>query len=406
MTKLQIRTSIVTPPNQDKDTQDDNFSLDALLEIISQQPITTTSCETICPDCNSTNIKTKSVSQTLVGGDPDPNHFWRKSYCRDCESNFIHEHQLDNHWYTRYEEGVGDKVLKGVSSCFESYVYTCNKCPGYVKQYFTELDGITPHISGIITYCLDGSDHIQREWFGCVVCDSKIETTPPPMKAASSKKLNPKWVVVEETDSAHMYAPYIPLIRKITPNKLLNKTIILVMGKSGCGKSTLEENLIEYSPKKFKKVISSTTRPKRPKEKHGQDYYFLSDEEYDTTDFIQTTEFADYRYGSSVTEYQTEHKCPILCITGSSARIFTDTLNNRYPDWNIFNIYFNISDERLMANMRKRGDTEEMIAKRIEQDTLDKQFEESGLSANLVVTDEDLDDKNFAITVDMGINLL
>ena len=184
------------------------------------------------------------------------------------------------------------------------------------------------------------------------------------------------------------------------------KKIILIMGKSGCGKSTLERNLIRYAPSAFKKVVSSTTRPIRPSEEQGQDYYFLTDEEYDATDFIQTTEFAGYRYGSSVAEYQTEHECPILCVTGSSARVFTDTLNKRFPEWKIFNIYFDISDERLMANMRKRGDTENMIAKRIEQDTLDEQFKNSGLSANLVVNDADLDDKNFAMTVDIGVNLL
>ncbi len=184
------------------------------------------------------------------------------------------------------------------------------------------------------------------------------------------------------------------------------KKIVLIMGKSGCGKSTLECNLIKYAPSTFKKVVSSTTRPIRPSEKQGEDYYFISDEEYDSTDFIQVTEFAGYRYGSSISEYQTTHKCPILCVTGSSARLFTLTLKKRFPEWKLFNIYFDISDKRLMANMRKRGDTEKMIAKRIEQDTLDEQFKNSGLSANLVVIDADLDDKNFAMTVDIGVNLL
>lgn len=168
------------------------------------------------------------------------------------------------------------------------------------------------------------------------------------------------------------------------------------MGKSGCGKSTLERELIEQSPDRFKKVVSSTTRPNRPKEIHGQDYYFISDDEYDQTDFIQTTEFAGYRYGSSVAEYITNHKNPILVVVPSSAATFTATLNKRFPSWGTFNIYFHISDKRLIANMHKRGDTEGMISKRIMQDTLDQQFEESGLLADLIVTDSNLDDKNFA----------
>lgn len=167
------------------------------------------------------------------------------------------------------------------------------------------------------------------------------------------------------------------------------------MGKSGCGKSTLERRLITQAPNRFKKVVSSTTRSMRPKETNGQDYYFITEQEYDNTDFIQTTKFAGYRYGSSVTEYMTDHLHPILVVTPLSARAFTDTLTERFPDWATFNIYFNITNERLMANMRKRGDTEEMITERISQDTLDEQFQQSGLQPDLTVTDEDLDNSKF-----------
>jgi len=165
------------------------------------------------------------------------------------------------------------------------------------------------------------------------------------------------------------------------------------MGKSGCGKSTLERNLISGYPDHFKKVVSSTTRPNRPGERDGIDYWFIPDNEYDRTDFIQTTEFAGYRYGSSVNEYTTPQKFPTLCVVPSSARDFTDTLEKRYPTWGTFNIWFDISEERLIVNMRKRGDTEEMIEKRISQDTLDEQFDESGLHPHLIVEDKDLNDK-------------
>ena len=172
----------------------------------------------------------------------------------------------------------------------------------------------------------------------------------------------------------------------------MGKTVILIMGKSGCGKSTLERRLIETYPDSFKKVVSSTTRPTRPKETNGKDYWFITEDDYDSTDFIQTTTFAGFRYGSATSEYLTSHAFPILCVVPSSAKTFTETLAQRFPDWKTFNIYFNISDQRLMVNMRKRGDTEEMIAKRIEQDDLQQQFIASGLVPNLVVVDSDLDD--------------
>ncbi len=178
----------------------------------------------------------------------------------------------------------------------------------------------------------------------------------------------------------------------------MNKLVVLIMGKSGCGKSTLERRLIALRPDNFKKVISSTTRSPRPEETNGKDYYFISNDEFDKTDFIQMTEFAGNRYGSAVAEYTTEHEFPTLCVVPESGRLFTETIDKRFPEWKTFNIYFNISETRLMANMRKRGDTEEEITERISQDSLDQQFIDSGLTPHLIVNDEDLDDETFTDT--------
>lgn len=170
------------------------------------------------------------------------------------------------------------------------------------------------------------------------------------------------------------------------------KTVVFIMGKSGCGKSTLERGLISQYPDTFKKVVSSTTRVKRPSEIDGQDYYFLTPEEYDKTDFIQTTHFAGRRYGSSVAEYTTTHECPILCVVPDSAKTFTNILKKRFPDWKTFNIFFDISNERLIANMKARGDTDEMILTRISQDTLDDDFRRLEWIADFVVYDDDLNE--------------
>ena len=160
--------------------------IEALLEIISQEPIYSESCESICPDCKSTNIKTNEVSHTLLGVD-SMNHYWRHSFCRDCETTFTHEHKNNNHWYTKRIDGVGSFVVKGVANCFEEYVYKCNKCPGYVKRYWTKPDGVTPHDANCITYSFDGSGPHQREFYGCVICDNVAEVTPPVSKVTPTK---------------------------------------------------------------------------------------------------------------------------------------------------------------------------------------------------------------------------
>lgn len=169
----------------------------------------------------------------------------------------------------------------------------------------------------------------------------------------------------------------------------------MIMGKSGCGKSTLERGLCA-DPGYFKKVISVTTRPQRENETNGVDYFFVTNYEFDqlrTGDqMVQYTEFAGNRYGSLRAEYTTDHPFVTLVVVPYSAATFAPVLKEKFEGINILNIYFDISDQRLRQNMRKRGDTEEMITNRLASDDLEKQFEEHGLVADFIVTDDMLDD--------------
>ena len=56
-----------------------------------------------------------------------------------------------------------------------------------------------------------------------------------------------------------------------------NKILILI-SPSSCGKDYIARKLI--SDHNFNPLISHTTRPIRPKEKNGQDYYFVSDAQF------------------------------------------------------------------------------------------------------------------------------
>lgn len=165
-----------------------------------------------------------------------------------------------------------------------------------------------------------------------------------------------------------------------------------MMGKSGCGKSTTERRLVENWPQDYRKVISVTTRIPRIGETDGQDYYFIKPEQYasmlEQKELVQVTMFANTNYGSAESEYTTEHRFPILCVVPESAASFTPILKERFPGIKTFNIYFDISDERLQRNMKVRGDTDKMIVKRVLSDTLDEQFKQSGLTADFIVTDE------------------
>ena len=58
--------------------------------------------------------------------------------------------------------------------------------------------------------------------------------------------------------------------------------LVVVSGPSGCGKSTLCKMLLGNLEDNFGLVISHTSRERRPGEQHGEDYYFLSREEFQT----------------------------------------------------------------------------------------------------------------------------
>lgn len=55
--------------------------------------------------------------------------------------------------------------------------------------------------------------------------------------------------------------------------------LLVVSGPSGVGKGTIIQEVLKRQPH-VRKSISCTTRPPRPGEKDGEDYYFISTEEF------------------------------------------------------------------------------------------------------------------------------
>jgi guanylate kinase len=57
------------------------------------------------------------------------------------------------------------------------------------------------------------------------------------------------------------------------------KSVIVVTGTSGAGKGTLEKPLLERMPE-LELAVSATTRARRPGEREGREYYFVSEDEF------------------------------------------------------------------------------------------------------------------------------
>jgi len=76
--------------------------------------------------------------------------------------------------------------------------------------------------------------------------------------------------------------------------------LVVISGPSGVGKTTVVERLAQVHP--FHLSVSVTTRDARPGEVDGEDYEFVSDDEFqrrvDDGDFLEWAHYSDRRYGT------------------------------------------------------------------------------------------------------------
>lgn len=81
----------------------------------------------------------------------------------------------------------------------------------------------------------------------------------------------------------------------------INGHVLVVMAPMGSGKGTLIKRALEKFPD-LQTTISCTTRQKRPGEKEGRDYYFLSENEFEEKvkqdEFLEWAFFGKNRYGT------------------------------------------------------------------------------------------------------------
>lgn len=84
--------------------------------------------------------------------------------------------------------------------------------------------------------------------------------------------------------------------------------VIALFGPSGSGKDTLLNYIVEKYPNQFNKVISYTTRQIREKEVDGEDYFFISPEEFTARvlngSMLEATQWCGNFYGSDITQFK------------------------------------------------------------------------------------------------------
>ena len=145
--------------------------------------------------------------------------------------------------------------------------------------------------------------------------------------------------------------------------------IIAISAPSGTGKTTIIKNILMKYPE-IVFSISATTRPKRPGEKNGIEYYFVSETEFlnkiENKEFVEWEKFYDYYYGtfkSTIEENINSGKSILLEIDVKGAL----SLKNIYPEAHLIYIMPPSFEELVKRLSERRTENEIDFKKRIQR---------------------------------------
>jgi len=162
---------------------------------------------------------------------------------------------------------------------------------------------------------------------------------------------------------------------------------VVISAPSGGGKSTVKDFLIKRDSR-FKFSVTCTTRPPRPKEREGLDYYFVSEKKFRELikkgELIEWASVHGHLYGTpkkSVLSILKKGYIPIMTIDVNGAKSVKRIFNNAVS---IFMLppYPSVMIERL----KKRGESVENLSVRL--NTAKKEMSKSSFFDYLVVNDD------------------
>lgn len=136
------------------------------------------------------------------------------------------------------------------------------------------------------------------------------------------------------------------------------KTIFVFVGPNGAGRKTVAE--MAGSTLGIKKVLSYTTRRPRATEVDGQDYHFISREQFEkamsNNEFVEVLDLEGNLFGvkhSDIEALAQEHPAVYLVLSRHGGEM----LKEHYGD-QVVRIFIYIDLDRLVQRNRERGDSE------------------------------------------------
>jgi len=163
----------------------------------------------------------------------------------------------------------------------------------------------------------------------------------------------------------------------------------VIAGPSGVGKGSVVKELLSRDPEGLAYSVSVKTRPKRPDEVDGRDYFFISEDEFDRMlaagELLEWAPFIDHRSGTPrrfVEQKLDEGQDVLLEIDVKGARQIRDV----YPDA-VLIFLAPPSMEELERRLRGRGtESEDRIRERLA--TAEWEMTQEGWFDHVVVNDD------------------
>ncbi len=146
--------------------------------------------------------------------------------------------------------------------------------------------------------------------------------------------------------------------------------IIILSAPSGTGKSTIINRLMQDPGLRLGFSISATSRSPRGEEKHGKDYFFLTEDEFQSK--VDNGEFVEWEEGYAGTRYGTLES-EVRRVTESGHNLIMDVdvkgainIKKRFGDEALSIFVMPPSLGALESRLRGRGtDTPETISRRL-----------------------------------------
>ncbi|XP_034255625.1 MAGUK p55 subfamily member 7 isoform X3 [Thrips palmi] len=132
-------------------------------------------------------------------------------------------------------------------------------------------------------------------------CKSSLQASPNCASRTKTKKI--MYDSTENDDFDREEIPTYEEVAKLFPRPGVYRPIILI-GPPGVGRNELRRRLIATDPEKFRTPTPFTSRPIRPGEVNGKEYFFVTrekmEEEHEAGNFIEFGEYKGNLYGTSV----------------------------------------------------------------------------------------------------------